>query len=172
MPAKKAAAKKAPAAKAAVKKAAVKKAETKTAVAKAPRVRKTPAPPPKGSKAEVDALLKLIVGSLEDDKAEAVVTIDMEGKSSVADYMVICNGRSSRQVAAISEHLVERLGAAKRPPLGVSGQRAGDWVVIDAGDIIVHVFRPEVRTFYNLEKMWGLALPEGMGEWIEETAAD
>lgn len=106
-------------------------------------------------------MLATVLASLDDDKAEAVVTIDLAGKSSIADYMVIANGRSTRQVGAIADHLIERLEKAGEKVFGVSGKRAGDWVVIDAGDIIVHVFRPEVREFYNLEKMWSVALPEG-----------
>jgi len=99
-------------------------------------------------------LLSTILASLEDDKAEDIVTIPLAGKSEMADHMVIASGRSSRQVAAISEHLADRL----KQELGLSarteGKDLGDWVLIDAGDVIVHVFRPEVREFYQLEKMW------------------
>ena len=98
-------------------------------------------------------LLSRILHSLEEDRAEEVVSIDLRGRSEMADHMVIASGRSSRQVAAISEHLTERLkeaGTASK----VEGAEQGDWVLIDAGDVIVHVFRPEVREFYQLEKMW------------------
>ncbi len=99
------------------------------------------------------ALLSRVLSSLEDDRAEDVVAIDLRGRSEMADHMVIASGRSSRQVAAISEHLTERLKEAGRPSK-VEGAEQGDWVLIDAGDVIVHVFRPEVREFYQLEKMW------------------
>jgi len=105
-----------------------------------------------------DVLLSRILASLEDDKAEDVVTIDLRGRSSVADFMVICSGRSSRQVAAIAEKLVERLKHEFGRGARVEGKEQGDWVLIDAQDVIVHVFRPEVRDFYQLEKMW---LPTG-----------
>lgn len=110
------------------------------------------------SGASSEKLLERVLASLDDDKAEDVVPIDLRGRSTIADWMVICSGRSSRQVGAISEKLVERLkdefGLAAR----IEGKDAGDWVLIDAGDVIVHVFRPEVRDFYQLEKMW---LPSG-----------
>lgn len=99
-------------------------------------------------------LLDAILNSLNDDKAEDVVSIDLRGKSEIADYMVICSGRSSRQVAAISEKLTERLKAEHGVISKIEGKAQGDWVLIDAGDVIVHVFRPEVRDFYQLEKMW------------------
>jgi ribosome-associated protein len=100
------------------------------------------------------ALLSEILASLDDDKAEEIVTIDLKGKSEMADFMVICSGRSSRQVAAISEKLVDRLKQNLGILAKVEGKDTGDWVLVDAGDVIVHVFRPEVREFYQLEKMW------------------
>ncbi|EEW26890.1 ribosome silencing factor [Rhodobacter ferrooxidans] len=99
-------------------------------------------------------LLAHVLASLDDDKAEEVVQIDLRGRSDMADYMVICSGRSSRQVAAISEKLVDRLKADLGRLCKIEGKETGDWVLIDAGDVIVHVFRPEVREFYQLEKMW------------------
>lgn len=105
-----------------------------------------------------ETLLTRILASLEDDKAEEVVQIDLRGKSEMADYMVICSGRSSRQVASISEKLTDRLKQEFGLSCKVEGKETGDWVLIDTGDVIVHVFRPEVRTFYQLEKMW---LPSG-----------
>lgn len=101
-----------------------------------------------------DKLLERILSSLDDDKAEDVVTIDLRGKSSIADHMVICSGRSSRQVGAISEKLAERLKAEFGRSVKIEGKETGDWVLIDVGDVVVHVFRPEVREFYQLEKMW------------------
>lgn len=103
-------------------------------------------------------LADLVEQSLDADKAEDIIVIDLAGKSGFADYMVIASGRSSRQVGAIADHLVERLKKEGLTP-SVEGKTAGDWVLIDAGDVIVHVFRPEVRAFYNLEKMWGVAPP-------------
>lgn len=87
-------------------------------------------------------------------KAEDVVTIDLAGKSSIADAMVVASGRSQRHVGAVAEQVVKDLEKTGVPRVRVEGLRQSDWVLIDAGDVIVHVFRPEVRTFYNLEKMW------------------
>ncbi|WP_409977140.1 ribosome silencing factor [Pseudoruegeria sp. SHC-113] len=101
-----------------------------------------------------ETLLDAILSSLQDDKAEDVTQINLRGKSEMADYMVICSGRSSRQVASISEKLTERLKTEFGIHSKVEGADAGDWVLIDTGDVIVHVFRPEVREFYQLEKMW------------------
>jgi ribosome-associated protein len=104
--------------------------------------------------------LKLVVKSLDDDKAEDIVTVALAGKSTIADYMVIASGRSTRQVSAIAQRLTERIKAATGARLGIEGLRAGDWVLVDAGDVVVHVFRPEVRSFYNLEKLWAVTMPE------------
>lgn len=101
-----------------------------------------------------DQQLARIVSSLTEDKAEDIVQIDLRGKSAIGDYMVICSGRSTRQVAAIAEKLVERLKLEMGVPSRIEGKETGDWVLIDTGDVIVHVFRPEVREFYQLEKMW------------------
>ena len=101
-----------------------------------------------------EELLEHILASLHDDKAEDVISIDLRGKSSMADYMVICSGRSTRQVTAISEKLKDRLKQDFGRSAKLEGKDQGDWVLIDAGDVIVHVFRPEVREFYQLEKMW------------------
>ena len=116
----------------------------------ASKPRKAPAP---------SELLKRIVASLEDDKAEAIVAVNLEGRSSLCDAAVIASGRSSRHVMAIAEHLARRLkeeGYGTRP---VTGAAQGDWVLVDAGDVIVHVFRPEVRDYYDLEGMWSVASP-------------
>ncbi|MCS6625995.1 ribosome silencing factor [Roseibacterium beibuensis] len=99
-------------------------------------------------------MLERVLTSLDDDKAEDIVQIDLRGKSSIADFMVVASGRSSRQVAAISEKLVDRLKQEMGLICKVEGKDAGDWVLIDAGDVLVHVFRPEVRDFYQIEKMW------------------
>jgi ribosome-associated protein len=91
---------------------------------------------------------------LDDDKAENVVSIPLSGKSSIADYMVVSSGTSTRQVGAMADHLVQHIKAGGFDRPGVEGLGQCDWVLIDAGDVIVHLFRPEVREFYNLEKMW------------------
>jgi ribosome-associated protein len=127
-----------------------KAAKTKAKKAGTPRPRKA---------APQSDLLKRIVQSLEDDKAEAIVTIDLEGRSSLCDAAVIASGRSSRHVMAIADHLARRLkeeGYGTRP---VTGAAQGDWALVDAGDVIVHVFRPEVRDYYDLEGMWNVASP-------------
>jgi len=100
------------------------------------------------------SLLDLVLNSIQDDKAEEIVTIPLKGKSSIADHMVVASGRSSRQVAAIIEKLYKRIKEETGYVSKVEGKAAGDWVLLDAGDVIVHVFRPEVREFYQLEKMW------------------
>lgn len=106
-----------------------------------------------------DASVGLILSTLDDAKAENVVSIDLVGKTTIADAMVIASGRSNRHVAAIAEQLLEAFGKAGRKGLRVEGLPTADWVLIDAGDSIVHIFRPEVRDFYNLEKMWSSARP-------------
>ncbi len=114
----------------------------------------TPARGPAATPAGSDALLELILASLDDDSAEDIVHIPLAGKSQEADHMVIATGRSSRHVSAVSEKLVERLKAEGGILARAEGRETADWVLIDAGDVIVHVFRPEVREFYQLEKMW------------------
>lgn len=99
-----------------------------------------------------------MLGSLDDDKAEDVVVIDLLDKSSIADFMVIASGRSSRQVVTMADHLAEKLKARRPQAPSVEGKSQGDWVLVDGGDVIVHLFRPEVRAFYGLEKMWGAAM--------------
>ena len=96
----------------------------------------------------------MITNSLDDDKAENIQTISLHGKSAMADYMVVASGASSRQVTAMAEHLEFKLKQKKVDILGLEGLRQADWVLIDANDVIVHIFRPEVREFYGLERMW------------------
>jgi ribosome-associated protein len=110
---------------------------------------------PSSPTAEPGSLHALVLDSLDEDQALDVVSIPLEGKSSIADFMVIASGRSTRQVAAIATHLAERLKGAGRGSPRIEGLPAADWVLIDAGDVVVHLFRPEVRSFYNLERMWG-----------------
>jgi len=99
-------------------------------------------------------LLETVQSSLEDAKAEEVVTIDLAGKTLIGDYMVVASGRSERHVGAIAENLVKHLKESGVPDVSVEGLPKCDWVLIDAGGVIVHLFQPEVREFYNLEKMW------------------
>jgi ribosome-associated protein len=106
-----------------------------------------------------EALLAIITAVLDEAKAEEVVAIDIKGKSSIGDYMVIASGRSDRHVGSIAEQLQRKLKDAGYGRARIEGQPQCDWVLIDAGDIIVHVFRPEVREFYNLEKMWSAERP-------------
>lgn len=108
--------------------------------------------PPPGATSETQ--LARILSSLDEDKAEEIVQIDLRGKTAIGDYMVICSGRSNRHVISISEKLAERLKTDLGVATKLEGKDAGDWVLIDTGDVIVHVFRPEVRAFYQLEKMW------------------
>jgi ribosome-associated protein len=118
---------------------------------------------PKAQPAQQSDLLKRVIASLDDDKAENIVTIDLEGRSALCDAAVIASGRSSRHVAAMAEHLARRLkegGYGTRP---ISGAATGDWVLVDAGDIIVHIFRPEVRDYYDLEGMWNVESPAKAG---------
>ena len=102
------------------------------------------------------SLLNVAVESLEKFKAQDIVKIDLSGKTSIADFMLIASGTSSRQIRAMAEHTVTMIKKNINVPVNIEGLNQGDWVLIDSGDIIIHLFRPEVREFYNLEKMWQL----------------
>jgi ribosome-associated protein len=104
--------------------------------------------------AEPGTLHALVLEQLDDDQAQDMVSIPLEGKSSIADHMVIASGRSTRQVAAMAQKLAEKIKQAGHGPVRLEGLPAADWVLVDAGDVVVHLFRPEVRSFYNLERMW------------------
>jgi ribosome-associated protein len=106
------------------------------------------------SRPDADETLKIVLDRLDEMKAEDTVTIDLRNKSSIADYMIVTTGRANRHVGAIAENVVKELGEAGMKGVHVEGLPNADWVLIDTGDVIVHVFRPEVRTFYSLEKMW------------------
>jgi ribosome-associated protein len=136
------------------RKSAAKKAPAKT------KAVKTKTAKPVVAKVEDPSVLPRILKSLDDDKAEDVVTIPLHGRSSLADTIVIATGRSSRHVASIAEHLARRLKEAGYGTRPVDGAAQGDWVLVDAGDVIVHVFRPEVRDYYDLEGMWSVGEPE------------
>ena len=124
---------------------------TITALTPRNRPRQTRRAPPR-------EILDLVVKTLEDGKAEDIVTIDLAGKTTIADYMVVATGRAARQVAALTEHLEQALSLRAR--VSIEGKAQGDWVLIDAGDVIVQLFRPEIRAYYNLEKLWSEALPD------------
>ena len=106
---------------------------------------------------DAEEILRLVLARLDEMKAEDTVTIDLAGKSTIADTMVVTSGRSNRHVGSLANRVLEDLAAAGLPDARVEGMPHCDWVLIDAGDVIVHVFRPEVRAFYNLEKMWASA---------------
>jgi ribosome-associated protein len=103
---------------------------------------------------DVEALHALVLKSLDDDQAVEVVSIPLAGKSSIADHMVIASGRSTRQVASMATKLAQKLKQDYQRIVRIEGLPTADWVLIDADDVIVHLFRPEVRNFYNLERMW------------------
>jgi ribosome-associated protein len=113
-----------------------------------------PAPHDAGAFDRVEALRDLVLRSLDDDQAQDVVTIPLTGKSNIADHMVIASGRSTRQVASMAQKISERIKQELGRNVRIEGLPVADWVLIDAEDVIVHLFRPEVRSFYNLERMW------------------
>ncbi len=129
---------------------------SKEEVTPIPRIKSRPRP----TAAESQALLDLTEKTLADGKAEDLVVIDLQGKSGIADYMVIATGRSQRQVVSLAERLLQALKENGHGQAAAEGLPHGDWVLIDAGDVIIHLFRPEVRSYYNLEKMWGATLGE------------
>jgi ribosome-associated protein len=146
------AAKKAIVRKAAPRKQAARK-PVETSVAATPALAPIPAP-------AVTGIMSVILNQLEDAKAEDIIAIDLEGKTAIADNMVVASGRSNRHVSAIADQLIEKLKAAGHRNLRVEGLDQGDWVLVDAGDVIIHLFRPEVRSFYNLEKLWSEHSPQ------------
>ena len=164
--AKKSAAKKAPAKKAAVRKSAVKKAPVKKSVAKRAVAKtiaaKLASTPPYSGPAW--PLMDLILAALDDAKAENTVAINLEGRSAMADGMVVTTGRVNRHVAAIADQLLGKLKIFGTKNVRVEGLETGDWCLVDTGDIIVHIFRPEVRSFYNLEKLWSADAPHERSE--------
>lgn len=120
---------------------------------------------------DVTRLHDLILRSLDDDQAIDVITIPLKGKSTIADHMVIASGRSTRQVASMAQKLAERLKTELRRDVRIEGLPTADWVLIDAQDVIIHIFRPEVRSFYNLEKMWAFDQPAVPVRPVETPAA-
>jgi len=108
------------------------------------------------------SLSDLVLATLEENSAQDTITIDISEKSSVADFMIVSSGRSNRHVNALADYVMRALKAEGLKDLGIEGLDASDWVLIDAGDVILHIFRPEVRAFYNLEKIWSVPLPESL----------
>lgn len=133
----------------------MKAAEATAAEAAAPKAK--PAKAAKAGPKLYQPLLKAVLAQLEDDKAENIVAIDLEGRASYADVMVVASGRSARHVASTADHLAERVKADGFGRAVVEGEKTGDWAIIDCGDVVVHLFRPEVREFYDLESMWSAA---------------
>ena len=117
------------------------------------------------SPAESARLLEIVGKSLEDDMAGDVTVIDLAGKTTIADHMIIASGRNARHIGAMADHLKEKIKAAALPSPPIEGDSRSDWVLIDGGDVIIHLFRPETRALYNLEKMWG-------GDWTDPNAGD
>jgi ribosome-associated protein len=115
------------------------------------------------AEADSSALHALVISQLDDDQAQEVVSIPLAGKSSIADHMVIASGRSTRQVAAMAQKLAEKIKHGGFGNVRIEGLPAADWVLIDAGDVVVHFVRPEVRTFYNLERMWAFGDDKAVG---------
>ncbi len=130
------------------------------------------APQPGQSELSAKQLQTLIVSTLDADKAEEIVCIDLREKSSVTDIMIIASGRSQRHVSALADHMLRELKKEGLGRIAVEGLPACDWVLIDVGDVILHIFRPEVREFYNLEKMWSAALPDSDGAAMLQDGAD
>lgn len=122
-----------------------------------PRAANRPAPG-----IDVEAATKVVLTSLEDDKAEEILAIDIRGKSSFADMLVIASGRSARHVGALADRVMRQLKEAGVKDVRIEGMPQADWVLVDAGDVVVHLFRPEVRSFYNIEKIWSGATPDSV----------
>lgn len=112
-----------------------------------------------------------ILSILDEHSAQDTIEIDVRGKSSVADYMIVSSGRSNRHVGALADYILRALKERGHKDLGIEGLEGCDWVLIDIGDVIVHLFRPEVRVFYNIEKIWSVPLPEGL-QLIAEAAPE
>lgn len=131
---------------------------------------RTPVTPTKGGTpiatkkrtSQVQKLRRLIEASLDDGKAEDIVAIDLAGKSTLADYMIVASGLSQKHISTLAGRVTEKLMELGHTRVPVEGKDSSDWVVLDAGDIIVHLFRPEARRHYNLEKMWSVAMPEAL----------
>jgi ribosome-associated protein len=124
------------------------------------------------SQKEAKALSDFLQHVLDENSAQDVIEIDIRGKSSVADFMLVASGRSNRHVSALSDYVLRALKEEGYKDIGVEGQDGNDWVLVDVGDVILHIFRPEVRVFYNIEKIWSVPLPEGLQNVAEEAPSD
>ena len=111
---------------------------------------------------DAKALSDFVQSILDENSAQDVIEIDINGKSSVADYMLVASGRSNRHVNALADYVIRALKEQGFKSLGIEGRETGDWILVDVGDVILHIFRPEVRLFYNLEKIWSVPLPESL----------
>lgn len=120
-------------------------------------------PSPQDSKESRD-LANLILDVLDEHSAQDIIEIDIRGKSSISDYMIVTSGRSNRHVGALSDYLIKSLKNIGKKNIGIEGLKSCDWVLIDVGDVIVHLFRPEVRAFYNIEKIWSMPSPLNLNE--------
>ena len=127
--------------------------DTSTANATAPLLSETD---------DAKALSDYVQSILDENSAQDVIEIDINGKSSVADYMLVASGRSNRHVSALADYVIRALKEQGFKSLGIEGRETGDWILVDVGDVILHIFRPEVRLFYNLEKIWSVPLPESL----------
>jgi ribosome-associated protein len=123
-------------------------------------------PSPQDSK-ESRNLANLILDVLDEHSAQDIIEIDIRGKSSISDYMIVTSGRSNRHVGALSDYLIKSLKNIGKKNIGIEGLKSCDWVLIDVGDVIVHLFRPEVRAFYNIEKIWSMPSPLNLNEKIQ-----
>ncbi len=132
----------------------------------------TPAKVSSSEGPEAKELSDFIQGVLDENSAQDVIEIDIRGKSSIADYLLVASGRSNRHVSALADYVQRGLKDRGFKNLVVEGQEASDWVLIDAGDVILHIFRPEVRVFYNIEKIWSVPLPEGLQGVAEQAPVD
>lgn len=142
-----------------MKKPASTKRTTAASRSKAPAKKAAaPAKKPKKETRPSDQWRKIITGSLDENKAEDITALDLHDKCSFTDFMVVASGRSARHVTSLADHVVEDLRKAGGNIMSVEGKDTGDWVLIDAGDVVVHIFRPEIRQFYNIEKMWAIPL--------------
>ena len=136
----------------------------KKTIAAGPKKAAASSPMPKTEPSRLEELHKLILASLEDDKAVDIVTLDLTGKAMFCDRMIIASGLADRQITAMAQHLREKLHKAGQQRVQIEGLGRSDWVLIDAGDIVVHLFMPDARTMYALEKMWGEDLDDAAAE--------
>ncbi len=142
------------------KKSVAKKAAAKPVSKAVKKVAATSAPIAKASvKSSVEALCKKLAKVIDVNKGEDIVTLNLRDKCSFADFMIVASGRAPRHVAALADYVADALKKDGIPPLSIEGKDSGDWVLIDAGDIVIHIFRPEIRQFYNIEKMWAIPAP-------------